>query len=468
MTTRRTPKKKPRKTKQTKGGSQVRAIDVHDEAERAVAEAAVRALREGRVAMKAAHDPKSYMAAYAKVYAGADTVTQMAIEALEADEDEEPDVVVIDGVAWRAVVSCEATYKCLRGPLRVSRKLYRSKRNGPTRSFFEERRGVMDGAFFPDLGRVVVESVAEIPADRARAILERATGQSLSTATMKRTTASVGNALRDEEAKFFTARIRRRSLPEEARAVVISVDGLSFNLRGEGYKQATAATISLLDVRGDRIETIKLGEMPEDGKATIMDRVEREVGAILKKRPRLKTEVVIDGAADLRAHLLERFPDALHITDFFHVAEHIADALRTIFPDDGTLRNAMRAKLCHVLKHEKDGARWVMNWLRDPFRVIGARIAKPQQNVVDKHARYIRGQLPFLNYTKAANDNLDLGSGAVEASCKTLVTQRLKISGAKWSREGARAILYVRSLAQSGRLDDALGFHHARRLKRAA
>ena len=109
-----------------------------------------------------------------------------------------------------------------------------------------------------------------------------------------------------------------------------------------------------------------------------------------------------------------------------------------------------------------------MNWLRDPFRVLGARMAKPRQNAVNKHARYIKGQLPFLNYTKAANDNLDLGSGAVEASCKTLVTQRLKISGAKWSREGARAILYVRSLAQSGRLDDALGFHYARKLKHAA
>ena len=468
MNAKRISKKKPRKTKLSKGGSQVRPVDVHDEAERAVAEAAVRALREGRVAMKAAHDPKTYMAAYAKVYAGADRVTQVAIEALEADEEEEPDVVVVGGVMWRAVVSCEATYRCLRGPLRCSRKLYRSKRNGPTRSFFEERRGVMDGSFFPALGRVVVETVAEIPAERAHAILERATGQSLSTATMKRTTVSVGNALRDEEAKFFTARIQRRAVPKEARAVVISVDALSFNLRGEGYKQATAATISLLDARGDRIETIKLGEMPEEGKATIMDRVEREVRAILKKRPSLKTEVVIDGAPDLRAHLLARFPDALHITDFFHVVEHIADGLRTIFPHDELLRDSMRAHLCHVLKHEKGGARWVMNWLRDPFRVLGARMSSARQKLVDKHANYIRGQLPYLNYPKAANDNLDLGSGAVEASCKTLVTQRLKISGAKWSREGARAILYVRSLAQSGRFDDAIGFHHARRLKHAA
>lgn len=174
--------------------------------------------------------------------------------------------------------------------------------------------------------------------------------------------------------------------------------------------------------------------MPEDGKATIMERVEREVGAILKKRPTLKTEVVIDGAPDLREHLLARFPNALHITDFFHVVEHIADALRTIFPDNDALRNAMRAQLCHTLKHEKNGARKVMAWLRDPFRVINARMAKPRQRLVDKHARYIKRQLPYLNYPKAANDNLDVGSGAVEATCKTLVTQRLKISGAQACR----------------------------------
>lgn len=277
-------KRIPKKKSQTvKRGSQMARVEAQDEVERAAAEAAIRAVREGRVAMRTAHDPKTYMAAYAKVYAGADDVVRAALEGLEAEADEEPDVVVNDGITWRAVLSSEATYRCLRGPIRCSRKLYRSERNGPTRSFFDERHGVMEGGFLPDLGRVVLETVAEIPAERACAILERATGQSLSSATMKRTTVSVGNALRDEEARFFTARVRRRALPQQARAVVVSVDALSFNLRGEGYKQATAATLSLLDARGERLETIKLGEMPEDGKATIMARVEREVRAILRK-----------------------------------------------------------------------------------------------------------------------------------------------------------------------------------------
>lgn len=465
MTTKPTPKKSKRKSK---GGSQVKPIAVHDEAERAVAEAAIRALRETRLLLHAARDPKSSMAAYAKAYAGADEIAQKVLEAAEAEDDEEPDVVVIDDVTWRCVLTSEATYQGLRGPIRKLRKLYRKERNGATRSFWEDRRGVLGGYYMPDLGSVVIESTSELPAERAKAILERATGQKLSDATMKRVTLSVGNELRDEEKKFFRACVRHRAPPAEARTVVINVDALSFNIRKEGYKQATAATISFLDATGERLNTIKLGEMPEENKPTIMERVAREVRAIMKKRPDLKKEVVIDGALDLRTHLQRLFPDAVHVTDFYHVVEYIADALRKLFPGDIKLRDEHRARLCHILKHEHGGATTVMNWIRDTSWILGEKIKEEDRDEIEGAASYIKGQLPFLNYAEAANDNLDLGSGVVEAACKTLVTQRLKISGAKWSRPGARAILYVRSLAQSGRLNDALDFHHATRLKRAA
>jgi hypothetical protein len=460
-------KKKAKPKPSSKKGSQVRSVAVHDDAERAAAEAAIRAVREARTRIREAHDPKSYMAAYAATFAAGDEIAKKAIEDIEAEEEEEPDVVVVAGVEWRAVLSSERTYQSLRGPMRFRRKPYRSKRNGPTRCFFEERRGVMEGGFMPDLGRAVVEAVSELPAESAARLIKRTTGYDVPTATMKRTTSAVGNTLRDEEEEFFNTKLRHRPIPRDANAIVISVDALSFNLRGEGYKQATAATISLLDAQGERIDVVKLGEMPESGKQTIMERVEREVLSITRRRPDLIKEVIIDGAPDLREHLQARFPDAVHVTDFFHVMEHIADALRYIIPHDEKMRNEQRRRLCHALKHDADGSNYVRTWLRDAVWIHGQRLSNFAKNAINGHATYLDKQLPFLCYSKAANDNLDLGSGAVEAACKTLVTQRLKISGAKWSRNGARAILYLRSLAQSGRLDDALDFHHARRLKRA-
>ena len=96
--------------------------------------------------------------------------------------------------------------------------------------------------------------------------------------------------------------------------------------------------------RGAGINATRIAEMPEAGKQTIMARIEREVGALVAQRPDLEIEVVIDGAPDLRTHLLERFPKARHLTDFFHVAEHLAAALRLLFPDDDARRAIERAR----------------------------------------------------------------------------------------------------------------------------
>lgn len=46
-----------------------------------------------------------------------------------------------------------------------------------------------------------------------------------------------------------------------------------------------------------------------------------------------------------------------------------------------------------------------------------------------------------------------LGSGIVEATCKSLVAQRLKRSGMRFNTEGAEAVFTIRGLAQSARFD---------------
>lgn len=461
--------KQPPKSKRTQKNVKISSmVLVEDERERAIVEAALRAFRDAKARLPKARDPKASREAHSAIIALTDGVAQMVIAGAEDEaEEEEPDVVVIDGTVWRAAVTCAKTYHSIRGPLVVTRTLFRSKRNGPTRCFFEERRGIVGGIFTQDLGHLVVTGVADLPATAARRLIEGATGHRIATATMKRTAMSVGNEMRDSEEEFFKSVVDRLPIPEAARAIVVSVDALSFNVRDEGYKQATAATISLLDDEGNRLETIRLGEMPEPGKATIMDRVEREVRSLVTRRPDLKTEVVVDGAPDLREHLQARFPFATHVTDFFHVVEHISDALRHLPFDDET-RAAQRRSFCHRLKHEDNAATEILRWLRDCRWVHRDRISEAALDVIEGHANYLENQLPFTDYASAANDNLDIGSGAVEAACKTLVTQRLKISGAKWSRTGARAILYLRSLMQSSRISEALDFHHQNRLKHAA
>lgn len=132
------------------------------------------------------------------------------------------------------------------------------------------------------------------------------------------------------------------------------------------------------------------------------------------------------------------------MTDFFHVVEHISGALRHLFPDDAQKRELQRRWLCHRLKHEPGAAAEILQWLKDSAWVHGDLVSKPALKTVAGQAKSIESQLPFIDCAAAVNDNLDIGSGPVEAASKTLVTQRMKVSGAKWSRPGATAILSLR------------------------
>lgn len=58
-----------------------------------------------------------------------------------------------------------------------------------------------------------------------------------------------------------------------------------------------------------------------------------------------------------------------------------------------------------------------------------------------------------MNYARWKRGGYMIGSGVVEAACKTLVAQRLKLSGMRWGERGAQAILTMRGWDQSARFD---------------
>lgn len=443
-----------------------RSVAARDAAEARFLERAQAVFRESRRQLHEARDPLSSKAAYEAVWKSMDEVGRELIETIEAEEcDEEPDAFVDElGRRWIAVTHDARTYHTLRGPIRVRRRRYRESRRERTRSLFEERRGVMSRSTMPDLGEAILRVYADVPAEEAAKLLNQMTRNSVPTARINRFFVDEAERLKKLENEFFEV-VRQDPVPAKARSIVVSVDALSILIRREGWKQPTVATITMLDAEGEpvgnavRPSTVRFAEMPEPGKARIMDVVEREVRALLDQRPDLEIVVVIDGALDLRERLLERFPEARHLVDFFHVVEHLSAALRLLFPNDEQRRTEDRAKWCHRLKH-KQGAPWrLWRWLRDEMGRSVDPVASWAKREIEKHAEYIYNQREWMKYPAAVEAKVSIGSGRVEAACKTIVTQRLKISGASWSRRGAEALLYVRALMQSRRFERA--FDHA-------
>ena len=59
-----------------------------------------------------------------------------------------------------------------------------------------------------------------------------------------------------------------------------------------------------------------------------------------------------------------------------------------------------------------------------------------------------------MRYAHFRKQGLFIGSGVMEAGCKTVIGQRLKQSGMEWSVRGANAVIALRCVIRSGRLQE--------------
>src|ERR1019366_7476547 len=213
-----------------------------------------------------------------------------------------------------------------------------------------------------------------------------------------------------------------------------------------GYREASCATLSFCDEKGDLIGAIRLARAPETKKATLKRMLTEEVSAALRLQPTLKVVKVADGAADNWDYLSsDALPPGVQVVDFFHASEHLHAAIANVY-GDGTRETRHRHE---VLRDELDGAEKVIRALK-PLAT-----KHPRKEVVTRELGYFRKHKKRMNYAELKAQGFMIGSGVVEAACKTLVTQRLKQSGMRWSVSGAQAILTPRGWDQSERFDKA-------------
>jgi len=79
------------------------------------------------------------------------------------------------------------------------------------------------------------------------------------------------------------------------------------------------------------------------------------------------------------------------------------------------------------------------------------RTRYPRRQAIHKALASCRAQRPRMRYAALRAHHVPIGSGVVEAACKTLVSQRLKRSGRRWRMEGGQAMLTLRAWCQSAR-----------------
>lgn len=263
--------------------------------------------------------------------------------------------------------------------------------------------------------------------------------------TVKRVLDYVGRFL---EANDFLNMIRlKETVPEEAVTLAMSIDSTSVNVRSEGWRHATAATVSTYDAQGDRLDTVYIGRMPETGKTKATHMLEREVEDRTAKHKFRHIVCIADGARDLWRYFRRKYPNAIHVVDFFHVCEHLSNISELFFSNHSEAQ-AWYRKYRIILKEDPNGASKLLRAVRYRRSLIKEN---PQ---IEVEIKYIQHNRTRMNYFQLREKKLPIGSGVVEAACKNLIGARMKKSGMRWTIDGGQTVLTLRSLILSNRWEE--------------
>ncbi len=150
---------------------------------------------------------------------------------------------------------------------------------------------------------------------------------------------------------------------------------------------------------------------------------------------------ITDGAGYNKTIIAEHFPHATHIIDLYHAREHLADFARDAARIG--LDSAWFVKARRTLDQGRIARLTAM------MRQVLAR-SGPRRKLGLTQIGYFRHNARQMRYERFRQEGLFVGSGVIEAGCRTIVGQRLKRSGMFWSVRGANAILALRTCLQSG------------------
>src|SRR5467141_1446085 len=164
---------------------------------------------------------------------------------------------------------------------------------------------------------------------------------------------------------------------------------------------------------------------------------------------RAEKKVVIGDGAEWIWNLADlHFPGAIQIVDLYHARQHLWDLVRRLHPNDPVNQKVW------MKSHQKR----LLDKGKIEKLVLSLRATESTNaEVLDKirtEADYFERNAERMRYPKFRRQHLFVGSGVIEAGCKTVIGSRLKQSGMFWTVRGANDILALRCSHLNGRFED--------------
>jgi hypothetical protein len=354
------------------------------------------------------------------------------------------------------------------GPVRLRRAWYHCPSCGHGLAPGDAELGISGASLSPGLRAMVARVGSSEPFAQGRRDLAALAGLELTAKRVERSAEADGELVRAAAEAEAEAVIAGRVVPFPAAGPVeklyVALDGTGVPMvpretagrRGKGpdgrartreVKLGCLFTGTGLDARGRPVRdpgsssyAATLGTAERFGSLVYAEALRRGAGHAGQ------LIVLGDGAPWIWNLAAEHFPDAIEIVDLYHARQHLHALGALVAPALGA-----------------DGPGWLADRLAELDRgeieallaaARGLTLADAGSQEVEKALAYFETNLERMRYAHFRELGLFVGSGAVEAGCRAVVAQRLKLSGMRWTVRGAAAIVSLRCEGASGRWDD--------------
>jgi len=392
--------------------------------------------------------------------------------------------VVIGGIRYTRVGRCEAPYHTMVGSVSVERSLYRASgtRGGTPEARVVDavslRAGVIGDNWLPQTARLMAHEVQKGPSREAVATANEYGRMPYSRASFERVAHLVGALAVAEHRDIEDALIDAYEVPPEARSVSASLDRVSVPIevpraRPVGrprkdapknpievvYRMAYCGTVTLHDKNGEALHTIRYGCMPGGDVVGMRNRLVTDVAILLAKRPNLRIQLLCDGAPEMwnaleEGFTQEKFGGEVHsLVDLYHLIEKLSAAAAAIHGKASAAAHVTRWKM--ELLNRSGAAADIQAEIIASGKDEGPGEDHPVHAAITYFTSHCQNA-ERMDYARARRLGLPLGSGNVEATCKSLFEVRLKRCGARWKESTGQHIIQLRALALSDRWGHAV------------
>lgn len=332
------------------------------------------------------------------------------------------------------------------GAVRVERAYYRCKACATGQLPWDREQGLDEQLWSPRVKALVAEVCAHLAYGTAVKLLERISGVRLEESSAEGIVLAVGTRLRqdeDQKTSHYESVPERATPPaERSGRLYVGLDAAKAHIDG-GWHDVKVAT--LYEAKPDSVGRDHPSEVQYCAAQEGSDGFGRRLYAQARERGLdhySECVVIGDGAEFIWNQASQHFPGATQVVDFWHASEHIWSLSRTLYGEGSA-----------------QGKRWAQERVRSlkedgPKPLIRAIKRRKPANMREREE--LRLQLGYftknrarMNYPAYRARGMMIGSGPVEAGCKTVVCHRLKQSGMRWSGPGSNAVLAVRTAVLS-------------------